>query len=160
MEDIKFLLKDGSQFVCRAIGVIVSGNKILLQGRKGKKTWGFPGGSITSFESSEEAIIRECKEEIGENVKIKRLLAVVEDFFNYLEKYNVHQISFYYLIELDANSNLLKAEEFDGIEEGKNLIFKWFDIYDSDTLIKPRQIFEELKNNDNTIKHIILKEIK
>lgn len=160
MEDIKFLLKDGSQFVCRAIGVIVSGNKILLQGRKGNNTWGFPGGSITSFETSKETIIRECNEEIGEKVKIKRLLAVVEDFFNYLDKYNVHQILFYYLVELDENSNLLKTEEFDGIEEAKNLIFKWFDIDNSDTLIKPRQIFEKLKNNDNNIKHIILKEIQ
>ena len=159
MEDIKFLLKDGSQFVCRTVGVIVNNNKVLLQGRKGKSTWGFLGGSIASFESSKEAIIRECKEEIGENVKVKRLLAVVEDFFNYLGKYNVHQISFYYLIELDTNSKLLKIDEFDGIEEGKNLTFKWFDINDSDTLIKPRQIFEKLKNNDNTIKHIILKEL-
>ena len=41
----------------------------------------------------------------------------------------------------------------------KNLTFKWFDINDPDTLIKPRQIFEKLKNNDNTIKHIILKEL-
>ena len=159
MEDIKFLLKDGSQFVCRSVGVIVNGNKILLQGRKGKETWGFLGGSVASFESSEETIIRECKEEIGENVKVKRLLAVVEDFFNYLEKYKVHQISFYYLIELDQNSNLLNLEKFDGIEEGKNLTFKWFDINNSDALIKPRQIFEELKNNDDKIKHIILKEI-
>ena len=80
MEDIKFLLKDGSQFVCRTVGVIVNNNKVLLQGRKGKSTWGFLGGSIASFESSKEAIIRECNEEIGENVKVKRLFAVVEDF--------------------------------------------------------------------------------
>lgn len=64
------------------------------------------------------------------------------------------------MVELDENSNLLKTEEFDGIEEGKNFIFKWFDIDNSDTLIKPRQIFEKLKNNDNNIKHIILKEIQ
>ena len=64
------------------------------------------------------------------------------------------------MVELDENSNLLKTEEFDGIEEGKNLIFKWFDIDNSDTLIKPRQIFEKLKNNDNNIKHIVLKEIQ
>ena len=51
-------------------------------------------------------------------------------------------------------------DEFDGIEEGKNFIFKWFDIDNSDTLIKPRQIFEKLKNNDNNIKHIVLKEIQ
>lgn len=159
MEDIKFVLKDGSQFVCRAVGVIINKNKVLLQGRKGKNTWGFLGGSIASFESFEEAIVRECNEEIGENVNVKKLLAVVENFFNYLEKYNVHQISFYYLIELDTNSKLLKIDEFNGIEKGKNLTFKWFDINDTDTLIKPRQIFDELKNNDDTIKHIVLKEI-
>ena len=94
MDDIKFHLKDGSQFVCRAIGVVKYKNKILLQGRKGKNTWGFPGGSISCFESSDEAIIREFKEEIGERVKVSKLLAIVENFFNYLGEYNVHQISF------------------------------------------------------------------
>ena len=69
-------------------------------------------------------------------------------------------IVLYLFINVLFHSNLLKTEEFDGIEEGKNLIFKWFDIDDSDTLIKPRQIFEKLKNNDNNIKHIILKEIQ
>ncbi len=159
MDDIKFHLKDGSQFVCRAIGVVKYKNKILLQGRKGKNTWGFPGGSISCFESSDEAIIREFKEEIGERVKVSKLLAIVENFFNYLGEYNVHQISFYYLIELDNNSELLKIKEFNGIEDGKDLIFKWFNLDDTKTIIKPREIFEELKKVDGNIKHIILKEI-
>lgn len=58
--------------------------KILLQKRiddliptaDGK--WEFPGGRIDFGESPEEALIRECREEIGCEVKIKRLLPLVQ----------------------------------------------------------------------------------
>lgn len=40
-------------------------------------------------------------------------------------KYKVHKISFYYLIELNKNSNSLKSEKFDEIEE----IYNFFKIF-------------------------------
>lgn len=158
MNDVKFVIENGNQFVCRAIGIIKKENKVLLQGRKGKNTWGFPGGSVAYFESSKETIIRELKEEIGADVKRLNLFAVVENFFNYLNNYDVHQISFYYLVDLDENNEVYKLNEFDGIEDGKGLVFRWFDI-DTDAIVKPKIILDELKKGDNSLRHIILKEI-
>lgn len=57
-----------------------SAGKILLQLRndpvfaKAHGRWDFPGGGIDGTESSEQAIIRECQEEIGCQVKPIRLL--------------------------------------------------------------------------------------
>lgn len=157
MKDIKFTMGDGSQFVSRAIGIIKKGDQILVQGRKGKNGWGFPGGSISYLENSEETIKREFEEEIGEKVQIDRLFAIVEDFFKF-DSITVHQLSFYYILNLDKDSKYLNMNSFDGIEEGKNLIFKWVNL-DSDEIIKPTVIFEALKQNSNEIKHYIINEL-
>lgn len=157
MRDVKFKLDDNSQFVSRAIGIIKKDNQILVQGRKGKNGWGFPGGSIAYLENSEETIKREFEEEIGEKVQIDKLFAIVEDFFKF-DSITVHQLSFYYILNLDKDSKYLNTDSFDGIEEGKNLVFKWMNL-DSEEIVKPTVIFDALKQNSNEIKHYIINEL-
>lgn len=157
MKDIKFNLDNNNQFVSRTIGIIKKDNKILVQGRKGKDGWGFPGGSIAYLENSEETIKREFEEEIGEKVNINKLFAIVENFFKF-DTITVHQISFYYLLNLDNNSKYYGMDSFDGVEEGKNIIFKWIDL-DSNEIVKPSVIFNALKENSNDIKHYIINEL-
>ena len=60
--------KDGVGFGCRAAGVVLSGNRILLQtiefdGDK-PEIWSLPGGRIEMLETSEEALVREMREEL------------------------------------------------------------------------------------------------
>ena len=64
-----------------AIGLIRDGSgKILLQKRldpeipEAHKKWEFPGGRIDFGESAEETVVRECREEVGCEVAVKRLL--------------------------------------------------------------------------------------
>ncbi len=58
--------------------------KILLQKRvdpnvpDAHEKWEFPGGKIDFGESPQEALVRECREEIGCTVRAKRLLPVVQ----------------------------------------------------------------------------------
>ncbi len=58
--------------------------KFLMQKRNQPKIsaihgkWEFPGGGIDFGESAKEALIRECKEEIGCTVMPERLLPLVE----------------------------------------------------------------------------------
>lgn len=57
--------------------------KILLQKRHDERfldaheKWEFPGGKVDFGESPEEAIVRECKEEISCDIAITRLLPIV-----------------------------------------------------------------------------------
>lgn len=57
--------------------------KIFLQRRLGKRfvdahaKWEFPGGKVDFGETPEEAVIRECKEEISCDVRVVRLLPTV-----------------------------------------------------------------------------------
>lgn len=67
--------------------------KILLQKRKGKHspgTWAFPGGHLEKWETFEEAILRELKEEAGD-IKVTKpeLLTVVNAMFHDEDKHCV-----------------------------------------------------------------------
>jgi mutator protein MutT len=62
--------------------VIVHEGKILLEKRKnapGKGKWSIPGGLVELGESTEQAVIREVKEEAGLDVEEPRLVDVVDD---------------------------------------------------------------------------------
>ncbi len=61
------------------------------------------GGAVQLGETSEEAVLREIKEETGQDYEIDRLLFIHENFFQQnsgkLAGLNCHEISFYYLMK-------------------------------------------------------------
>ena len=62
--------------------LIHKGHKILLVKRKNepnKGRWALPGGLVELGERVEDAVRREVKEEVGLNVKLERLLDVLDD---------------------------------------------------------------------------------
>lgn len=63
---------------------IFNEDKILLIYRenKGEKYYAFPGGKVEENETDEQCILRECKEELGINVKVsKRVYEVIGSNF-------------------------------------------------------------------------------
>ncbi len=63
-------------------GIILKDDKVLLV-KQSKPPffgyWSLPGGHVEYGETVEEAVIREMKEELGVEVKIKKLLGVYSD---------------------------------------------------------------------------------
>ncbi|MEW8956808.1 NUDIX hydrolase [Clostridium sp.] len=56
--------------------------EILLQKRSDKEElWGLPGGAIELYESVEEALIREVKEETGLEVGVEKFIGVYSKYF-------------------------------------------------------------------------------
>ena len=53
-----------------------AGEKILLTRRKDNRRWCLPGGGIEPGESAAEGAVRETLEEIGVDVRVKRLVGV------------------------------------------------------------------------------------
>ena len=124
--------KDGVGFGCRAAGVVLSGNRILLQtiefdGDK-PEIWSLPGGRIEMLETSEEALVREMQEELDTEVKIERLLWIVEEFWNndMRDGRPEHGVGFYYLMTFPPESDVHRHEDvFEGHEENYRLYLKW-----------------------------------
>ncbi len=56
--------------------VIIKDGKVLMLNLSYQKTLGVPGGVVDKDESPLAAAVRECREELGVDIDIKRLLAV------------------------------------------------------------------------------------
>lgn len=100
---------------------IINGSKILLIKRVKSpeaQHWGLPGGKIDLFETSENAIIREVKEEINLDLKDPFLLCI-SDLFD--ETLGYHWISPIYLFtEYSGEPKIMEPEKHHGLG--------WFDI--------------------------------
>lgn len=66
----------------RAVGVIIKDNNILLMQRikNGRLYFIFPGGSVESGETIEDAVTREMKEEVSLSVKPSKLLFQIKNW--------------------------------------------------------------------------------
>ena len=89
------------EYICelRTVAVLVKDNKILVQKDRNGNEYALPGGHVKIGETLENGLIREIMEEIGVKIKCNRLLWSEECFWEWNEK-QVHNIAFYYLIEL------------------------------------------------------------
>ncbi|MFH1182927.1 MAG: NUDIX domain-containing protein [Candidatus Moraniibacteriota bacterium] len=71
----------------RVRAIIFDGDNIILLRRvtKDREYWVFPGGMVEKGESVKDALARECKEELGIDVKVGKLL-IKKDLDLYEEK--------------------------------------------------------------------------
>lgn len=156
MRDIQFNVDD-KKFNCRVTGICIKENKIFLSKMKDDKYWTFVGGKVKFSESTDTAILREYKEEIGADLQIDKLIAVIENFFD-LDGCSWHQYIFFY--QLRDDNNVL--ELFNGecqIADDKNAIYKWFDLSElADVQIKPDCSNEILKCIPQNIQQYINRE--
>ena len=159
--DIQFKIND-IIFNCRAVAIIIYDNKILFQKRKQDEFWALPGGKIRVGETTKETIMRELKEELGlKNFEAGDVATVSEYFFEYgKDKY--HQFIFGHKVSVLDSEWIFKNETFTGIEEQENLLFKWFELNELDTvLIKPNFLKEQLENlSSKEVQFITYKEEK
>ncbi|MGM0972036.1 MAG: NUDIX hydrolase [Bacillota bacterium] len=147
----------------RTSGVAINDRQVLLHDMD--HFWVLPGGGVESVESSIDALKREFKEELGIEVNIKRLIWVIENFFEYNGQ-KEKSTEFYYLIEFPLNPEIYNKANFEGFEKGANLKlnFKWQSLEEIDDLtIVPEclpGLLKELINTDKAdIKHIVHKSI-
>ncbi|MEG0073553.1 MAG: (deoxy)nucleoside triphosphate pyrophosphohydrolase [Clostridia bacterium] len=97
--------------------VIKENDKILIAKRNLKKSqgglWEFPGGKIEVGETSEEALIREIKEELDVNITVDKYLT--EEKFIYPEK-EINLIAFKAKI-LSGELTLNEHEQIEWIDK-------------------------------------------
>ena len=151
-------LRDNQRFNFRVAGIAIANNRVLLHRLDRDDFWTFPGGRVELGETSQDALLRELKEELNADVEVMRLLWLVENFFEYNNQ-QYHEIAFYYLMQFPERSlYLTKNLSFPGIESDVFLEFKWFPI-DSNILKKlpllPSFLQESLNNLPTSVKHII-----
>jgi 8-oxo-dGTP pyrophosphatase MutT (NUDIX family) len=123
---------DEGRFGVRTVGVMLDDkNRVLLYHLEGDDFWVFPGGGIAPFlETSKQAIERNFIEKAGFEIKVHRLLWVLELYFVDQGK-RVHGIGFYFLVSPKETKGVWEQDEFAGhkdLHRNRARIFKWFDI--------------------------------
>jgi 8-oxo-dGTP pyrophosphatase MutT (NUDIX family) len=156
MRHIIRLEQDGRVFNFRVASVILHGGRVLMHRAEGETFWTLPGGRVELHENAALSLEREMLEELGVEVRVERLLWVVENFFKYLGK-QFYELGFYFLVALPDDSPLTSRQApFYGDEEGLILTFQWFPLEELGKLsILPSFLGTGLAALPETTQHIV-----
>lgn len=144
-----FRHRTGAQvFGVRATALIVQDDKIYLNCNEQGRYYTI-GGAIQVGETTEEAVKREVKEEIGLDIEIGRLAFVVENSFCQ-DGVNFHNIEFHYVVKplSEPNSEM--------VEDGDKRPCEWLDLERlSDINLVPAFLKTDLTSLSSPVKHIV-----
>lgn len=149
-------------FKLRVSGIIIKDDKILVH--EGKKFNGFcfPGGHIELGETTQEAILREIKEELGATVEIIGIFCINENIYKVNDSFLNQEINYYYKLKLISdlpNINFEITEIDKGIE--KKHIFHWLPIKDMiESNLQPIDITRLIDKNINSSNNILLSDYR
>lgn len=144
-------------FNFRVSAIIRNGTKVLLHKGIEEKRGTLPGGRVMAGERTDEALIRELKEEIGADIKIIKERSFIENFFNFEKKQkDYHELLMTYEAEF-IDKDFYKKDKIEAKEEHKKgkLEFIWKEIEDlNEENFKPKALIKILKD-ENNFEHII-----
>lgn len=152
--------RNGLQFDFRVAAIAIHRGHVLLLRVEQHDFWFLPGGHVEIGELADAALLREMREETSLDVRIDRLVWVVESFYT-LEGRRHHELAFYYLVTIPAGAAQLDiSKEFYGEEEnGTQLTFRWHRL---DTLanlnLQPSFLRNSLNALPTSITHIVQKD--
>lgn len=95
---------------CIARAVIVEGDKFLLCRGKGNENYFFPGGHIEEGESAPLSLMREIKEELGEESEVRRFVGASENKFS-TKNGEVHEINLVFEVALLRDGERISQED-------------------------------------------------
>jgi len=162
MKDISYSTEDYI-FSYRAAGILVHGNKVLLQKPNNSNDYAFPGGQVMFGETNAETLIREYKEEIGADIEVGELKWLWENIGLWDGK-PAHQICPFFLVSLKDMTQIPLDGSFSGKEhdaDDDNAIwFHWvsFDEVKNIT-VHPKNAEELLIHLDEGVKHFVFREV-
>ena len=137
-------------FGVRATALILQNRKLLVT--KDKNQYYTIGGAIQVNERTEEAVVREVREELGIKAQARHLAFVVENRFEE-DGVNYHNIEFHYLVDLleDAPLTMQEDEKLQPCE--------WIDLDKLEGIqLVPAFLKTALPNWDGQLRHIHLNE--
>lgn len=144
-------------FKFRVNGILIHDNKILLVKIHKNTFYCLPGGHVKLGEDTESAIMREFKEETGYTVRINKLIAITENFFTRKTKKRIHELGFYYLLDIEDNEKI-NYKESETMEDDMKMYFKWISVKEIKNIeFKPVELREKIEKKSINFEHIIIK---
>ena len=137
-------------FGVRATALILQNRKLLVTKDKGK--YYTIGGAIQVNESTEDAVVREVREELDVKAEARQLAFVVENRFEQ-DGVSYHNLEFHYLEDLLEDAPLTMQED------EKSQPCEWIDIDKLEGInLVPAFLKTALLDWDDQLRHIHLEE--
>ena len=115
---------DGWRFNYRVAGILLDGNRALLERDIVSGQCCLPGGRVEFGEAASEATLREMREELGVEFEIERLIWIVDNFFQ-MEGRRYQEPSFYFLVSLPQANALPQGESFAN-QDNSRTVLQWY----------------------------------
>ena len=152
--DIKIDSVEG-KFKFRVCGILEHNGKYLVVKMNDNNFYCLPGGHVELGEDTGAAVLREMHEELGFEVKIDRLIAINQNFFNGNDGKAFHEIGFYYVVKAKDEKAVVESD-YVREELDKNIIqhleFRWFSADDLKGIdFRPKFISDILKTQTTQI---------
>lgn len=143
------------KFKFRVCGILEHNNKYLVVKINDNNFFCLPGGHVELGEDTNQAVLREMKEELGFPVKIQRLVAINQNFFKSNDGKDYHELGYYYIVEAgnekDVNKNNFTRDELDK-DKIQHLVFRWVTLKELQNMdFRPRFIIECLDKEKTQI---------
>ena len=137
-------------FGVRATALILQNHKLLVT--KDKDQYYTIGGAIQVNERTEDAVVREVREELGVKAQVGQLAFVVENRFEE-DGVHYHNIEFHYLVDLLEDAPLTMQED------EKTQPCEWIDLDKlEDIRLVPAFLKIALPDWDGQLRHIHFEE--
>ena len=156
---------DGVRFVYRVSGVAIIEGRVLVHQFEGEDDfYVLPGGRVDVREPAKEALAREMQEELGCEVRVGRLLWVLDNLFTH-KGVDYHALELIFEITLPVGSPQASGEPWTGSEDdidmaggkGLELYFQWKPLAELGSIdLKPsclRQMLLELPDRPVYVVH-------
>ncbi|MFP3552443.1 NUDIX hydrolase [Paraburkholderia sp. SIMBA_049] len=150
---------DGHRFNFRAVAVITTRDHVLLHMLEGDEYWSLPGGRVEAGEDAATAVAREMREELDIQVKVGRLLWIVENFFTSGGRPH-HEVGLYFATEVPPDARILDfSMRHAGNEQGRKLEFAWFNRRGLASIdVRPAFLRNALAQNPLQFAHVVNRE--
>ena len=155
--DVTYQSGEG-RFNFRVAALFFFENKLLVMKDEQSPYYYLPGGRVKLHETTEDAILREVREELELQVSVERLVWVVESFFvEDVSKEKFHELGFYYTIDFSKTDLLRRGKAFTLHEGGSHdLEFSWVDRKEIKNLyFYPAFLREHIFNLPGTTEHLV-----
>ena len=159
MMDVRIDSSEG-KFKFRVCGILKVNDKYLTVKIQDNDFYCLPGGHVELGEDTDSAVLREMKEELGYEVKIERLVTIIQNFFKDKAGKVFHELGYYYIVE-PKNIKDVNLEDYVLTENDKGKIvrleFKWVTL---DQLKQERFLPEVLKEQicNETLTNIVTRD--
>ena len=159
MMDVRIDSNEG-KFKFRVCGILNVDDRYLTVKIQGNDFYCLPGGHVELGEDTDSAVLREMKEELGYEVKIDRLVSIIQNFFKDKEGKMFHELGYYYVVE-PKNIEDVNLDDYVITENDKGklvtLEFKWFTL---EELQNAKFLPEVLKKqlNNSSLENIITRD--